>query len=551
MLDLPEKGRAWLEASAGEALDARLTIRGPLRPLIFSRRPGIAAHEVSLSPLPAHPDIPEVQARRVKVQFGLRDLLRGEVSVQRVQAHGAEVKFASSDQPAPTPQALGALFAAVVADLPPEIELSDVRLLAAGADQQPRLSIERAAWNGCGAALQLRGAWEGQSLEVSATPLCEDPRRVEFQDLRLELGESDLEGQLALDLRADPAKLSGTLHAKLLRSVDIPGSGDPPAKAATPASAIPLAPLHDLDLDITLAADRLQVAGRDFSRLKTRLASTRGDTLLHLESLQLWKGDIEGTLRVNAAVAPTELDLALTVEDMDLSIPFHGEGGSADASLELAAKGSTLAQVVASSHGNLRFVMDEVRLRGDPLGPLGQNLFEMFFSGIKSKQSGTLLCTVVRSEIDHGVGRTQVVLDTPKTVIAGIGKVDLTHRSLDILFQPSSHSVSVGRVKTPIRVSGKFGNLKASVDVVKVTRQFGEAGLLFLANPLLAVVPFIELGSGSDACQTTLSSQRIKAVGGGSVVDHAGRAATNTFRKLLNMVPLPAVASPKKSVPAE
>ena len=560
-LVLPEKGRAWLETTAGEALDTRVTIHGPLRPLVFSLRPGIAAQDVSLSPLPAHPDVPKVHAERLSVHFGLWDLLGGEISVKRVEARDAEVTFATNDEPALTPQAVGALLASILSDLPPDIRLRDVRLLAAGRGTKPQLSIEAADWRGCGGKLQLRGKWAGLPLEFSAIPLCDEAGRVELEDLRLALKESDLEGQLALDLRPTPVKLSGTLHSKTLRSIDLPGNSKAPAKDAPPEHsepthpneelAIPLALLRDLDLDISFAADRLQVAGRDFSRLRTRLTSKKQSARLHLESLQLWKGGIEGTLSVNAAVTPAELNLALTVENMDLSIPFQGEGGSADASLELAAKGNTLSQAVASSHGNFRFVMDEARLRGDPLGPLGQNLFEMFFSGIKSKQSGTLLCTVVRSEIDHGVGRTQVVLDTPKTVIAGIGKVDLTHRSLDILLQPNSHSLSVGRVKTPIRVSGEFGNLKASVDLAKVTKQFGEAGLLFLANPLLAVVPFIQLGSGSDACQTTLSSQRIKAVGGRSVTDHAERAATNTFRKLLNMVPLPAVASPEKSVPAE
>ncbi|NRA08550.1 MAG: hypothetical protein HRU02_10345 [Myxococcales bacterium] len=561
LLVVPEKGRAWLEAAGSEALDAQLTIRGPLRPLFFSLRPGITGKDVSLSPLPAHPDVPEVHARRLSVQFGLWDLLRGEVSVKRVQAHNAEVTFATSDEASLTPQDVGALLASILADLPPEIRLRDVRLLVAGRGPEPHFSIERAAWRGCGGKLQLRGKWAGLPLELSATPLCEESGRVELEDLRLTLGESDLEGRLALDLQPTPVKLSGTLHAKMLRSVDLPSDSKPRAEGAAPETpepthanaevAIPLALLRDLDLDVSLTADRLQLAGRDLSGLRSHLTSKKRSALLRLESLQLWKGDIEGTLSLNAAVTPTESDLTLTVENMDLSIPFQGEGGSADASLTLAAKGDTLSQALASSNGNLRFVMDEVELRGDPLGPLGQNLFAMFFSGLKSKQSGTLLCTVVRSEIDHGVGRTQVVLDTPKTVIAGIGKIDLPQRSLDILLQPSSHSLSVGRVKTPIRVSGEFGNLKVSVDVSKVTKQFGEAGLLFLANPLLAIVPFIELGSGSDACQTTLSSERIKAINSGSLVDHAERATTQSFRKLLDLMPLPAVASPAKPAPAE
>ncbi|MFP8876215.1 MAG: AsmA family protein [Myxococcota bacterium] len=560
-LVLPEKGRAWLEATAGEALDTRLTIRGPLRPLVFSLRPGIAAQDVSLSPLPTHSGVPEVHARQLSVQFGLWDLLQGEVSVKRVQARDAEVTFATNDEPALTPRAVGALLASILADLPPDILLRDVRLLAAGRGPEPQLSIEAAAWRGCGGKLQLRGKWGGLPLEFSATPLCEEAGRVELEDLRLTLGESDLEGQLALDLRLAPVKLSATLHAQTLRSVDLPSNSKAPAKGLTPEHSEPIRPdleapislalLQDLDLDVSLTADRLQLAGHDFSQLRTRLTSKKQSARLHLESLQFWKGDIKGTLSVNAAVTPAALDLALRVDNMDLSIPFQGEGGSSDASLTLAAKGNTLSQAVASSRGNFRFVMDEARLHGDPLGPLGQNLLTMFFSGLKPKQAGTVLCTVVRSEIEDGVGRTQVVLDTPQTVIAGIGKIDLPHRSLDILLQPSSHSLSIGRVKTPIRVSGKFGDLKVSIDVAKVTKQFGEAGLLFLANPLLAVVPFIELGSGSDACQTTLSSERIKTMGGGSVVDHAERAATQTFRKLLGMVPLPAVASPEKSVPAK
>jgi len=539
---LPGPGRAWLETAASEVLDGELRIGGSLQLLLSASQPGLAARDVHLTPVPSHPDVPEIHAQDLSLRVSLWKLLRGEFSIEQLKAQSAELIIADHSAPASSPKTFGAKVAAVLEDLPPDIQIEDLRVARRGAPPSAELVVEKAGWKGCGGDLQIRGAWAGRPLEVAARTRCPDSGVLALEGLKIGLGESDLRGQLRLDARSVPSKLSGALDADKLVVADLGGGtssdpqaapGQPPAsRPAEPEAALPLDLLHELDFDLSLAAQHLHSGDRDFTQLNVQLETTQGTGTLRLESQAIWNGTVEGVLQVKANETPTALDLSLHAEHLDLSIPLEGTGGRAYASLKLAARGDSLSAALAGSEGELRFVMDAAELDDDPLGPLGQDLFGMIFTGLRANQSGKLSCTVVRSEIHAGVGRTQVVLDTPKTVVAGIGEVDLAHGKVDIVLHPAPHNLSVGAIQTPIRVSGEFGNLHAALDVSRTAKQFGEAGLLFFANPLLAVLPFINLGSGSDPCQKALASERIQALRRGNLIDHATQAATASVQGL-------------------
>jgi len=548
---LPGPGRAWLERAASEALDGELRIGGSLELLLSTSRPGLAARDVQLTRIPSHPDVPEIRAQDLSLRVSLWKLLGGEFSIETLDARAAEVTIPESSAPASSPRAFGAEVAGVLEALPPDIQLRNLRVTWEGRSPAADLVVEEAAWGGCGGKLRIIGSWAGHPLELDTQAHCPNSGVLALEALEIALGESDLHGQLRLDARSVPAKLSGTLDAETLVFADFTaGPASEPQAAPDPTdTALPRDLLHDLDLDVSLAARNLHGGGRDFTQLRAQLENTQGTSTLRLESLEIWNGELAGVLTVKANQTPATLDLSLHAEHLDLSIPLEGSGGRAYASLKLAARGDSLSDALASSAGELRFLMDETDLEGDPLGPLGQDLFGMIFTGLRDDQSGKLSCTVVRAEIHEGVGRTQVVLDTPKTVVAGIGEVDLAQGEVDIVLHPAPHNVSVGTIQTPIRVSGEFGNLHAALDVSRTAKQFGEAGLLFFANPLLAVLPFVNLGSGSDPCHKALASERIQALRKGNLIDHATQAATDSVKGLTSDVREKPPATPAVGAP--
>jgi hypothetical protein len=59
--------------------------------------------------------------------------------------------------------------------------------------------------------------------------------------------------------------------------------------------------------------------------------------------------------------------------------------------------------------------------------------------------------------------------------------------------------VSILVVRSPIHIVGSFANPDVSVDKGGLVRRLGSAALLGLINPLAALIPLVETGTGTDA----------------------------------------------------
>jgi len=65
--------------------------------------------------------------------------------------------------------------------------------------------------------------------------------------------------------------------------------------------------------------------------------------------------------------------------------------------------------------------------------------------------------------------------------------------------KPHPKDVSIFVVRSPIHIVGSFAKPDVSIDKGGLLKRLGSAVLLGLINPLAALIPLVETGSGSDA----------------------------------------------------
>jgi uncharacterized protein involved in outer membrane biogenesis len=84
-------------------------------------------------------------------------------------------------------------------------------------------------------------------------------------------------------------------------------------------------------------------------------------------------------------------------------------------------------------------------------------------------------------------------------VIWGEGGANLRQENLDLTIQGRPKELSVFATHLPVHIQGKFANPEISVDATETAARGAAAVLGGLVNPLIAILPFIEPGSGEDA----------------------------------------------------
>lgn len=357
-----------------------------------------------------------------------------------------------------------------------------------------------------------------------AAHLKEDAPRISITGLALRVGDSDLSGNLTLDVEAEPVSVTGKLASqrirledfsgeeegtdgdKLLSAAPIPLDGleDADAALAVTVGAVHLTPeavLREVDLEVVLKDGRLEIpaisAGFEGARLlgsaSLRTAETRPVLALDLRALGLDYGRL---LEMFAAV--------------------DGVAGSVDIGLTGEGRGDSLQALAATWNGRLDIVGGEGWVRGDLLAGSGAGLIDVIARWREAGADLRLTCVVGRWPIAQGVATADVVLiDTAAMTVAASGTVDLRDETLDLRVSPRSKGTSLMSLAVPVRVSGPLTDPQVGADPLGTA--VGAARIAgMVINPLVtgaAILLESEVFTNRNPCVAAL---RGEAAGGSS-----------------------------------
>ncbi len=558
---LPERLRLrpWIEAFAERELHAEVEIRGPLRfrltipPALLARDLHFVRHTQRAGRLRGR-----IDEFAVWVDWW-RLLWRREFHIARVVLAGADLEsdldplelatvFSRGETSAERAARGSRVRPVSLADIP-DVELKGVSFDQVHSDgRRERFLVDRATLVGLEPVyFDLDSRLWGQRVHVQGALDLPEETALRVRDLEIEIGSSDLAGELRIELAGPRPRATGSLSSRRLALSDFwvereaaelaPDDATPLGEHPVLDAPLPFDSLEALDADLELSVKRLELPGFAAEDVQLRLELADGRLQATIDRSRVWDASLRGELRADASAAPPELALDAVAEGLRLPALLgpNAPDGELDISVDLAGSGHTLRELLAASDGGVHLRLGRVEGLDERIGLLGRGPLGVVLSVAGLKGGGALTCGAMNAVVEDGVAAIDGLVDTPKMTGRTHGKADLARLELDAVFKPKPKQPGVGAFKVPLRVSGPLNQLEVSTDKFSLLKETGKIVAFGALNPALIVVPFIDLGTTGNPCEAALASLE------GELPEEQNRSLMGTtrgaFRKVREAMP--------------
>ena len=341
------------------------------------------------------------------------------------------------------------------------------------------------------------------------------------------IGATDIAGNLRLDNGGKRPALKADLVSSLLDLADLGpligarrGSLEAAKRAASPSSqeAAPTVPrvLPDLpfttarwdsvDAEVSLKAKTIRADDLPLDDLDAHLSLR--DSVLTLDPLNFGVagGQLDGVISLDGRQDPILATAKVRARKILLARLFPAAGldktsiGQINGTFDLSGTGNSVRNMLGTSSGKVGLVVARGEVSRLMMERAGLHLWEILELNVTGDKLVKLRCAVADFEVKQGVMQAEaLVFDTEITTIIGTGSIDLRQETLDLTLNQKTKDTSPLALRSPIRVRGSFARPEASVNKAHVAARAFGALALAMVNPLLALLPLIDAGPGSDS----------------------------------------------------
>jgi len=356
----------------------------------------------------------------------------------------------------------------------------------------------------------------------------------DLRELSGRVGKSDLAGNLKADLTKERPAIVARLRSTLLDLADLggfigakPGEGErapaTPHAATTgnpdrvlPDQSFNLAGLRGMDADVELTAKQVRRPAKiPFENFKGKLVLNNGALAFAPVSFGMAGGDITADVRgaIEAQAIRTKSNVSFRNLQLDKLLPKVKANaqvpgvGRIDGNAQLTGAGRSFAEIVGTLDGKAALFMHGGEMSSLLTEIIGLDAGEAIRFLLGGDRSNPVRCAALGFDAKGGIFTSNVmVFDTEDTSITGNGFVHLGNETMDFKLFPQPKDKSIGSLRVPIRIHGKFADADVSPDKGALALRAGSALLLGMINPLAALIPLIETGGGQDAaCEQLLA----------------------------------------------
>lgn len=352
------------------------------------------------------------------------------------------------------------------------------------------------------------------------------------------IGKSDIAGTIEVITGGKRPALKADLNSRLLDFADLgpligarPGRLEVAKQAALPADndaptptrarALPDLPFKtdrwdSVDAEVTLKAASIHVDTLPLENLEGHLSLK--DSVLTLDPLDFGVagGKLKAVISLDGRQNPIAAHAKLRARKILIAKLFPNANlsdssiGQINGEFDLTGKGNSVGQMLATSNGKLGLIIARGEISRLMMEKVGLHLWEILQLNVTGDRLIKLRCAVADFDVKNGTMDTQaLVFDTEVTTILGTGTIDLAQEKLDLTLNQKTKKTSLLAVRSPIRVRGTFAQPDVSVDRGVVAARTIGAVALGMVNPLLALIPLIDLGPGGDSdCQQLVRDAR-------------------------------------------
>ena len=342
------------------------------------------------------------------------------------------------------------------------------------------------------------------------------------------VGDSDLGGDVRIDVGGERPKLTATLASRRLDFDDLAGFvGAPPrtgggetanaeqkaeaARVAARPTVLPdtpynLAKLRAMDADVRWKAQRINSPSLPLDDMDAHLLLEDG--LLRLQPLNFGVagGDIRSTIRMDARRPQIDVALQASVRRVQLGQLFpdaklaEQASGGIGGDINLRGTGNSVAAMLGSSNGDVALGLGRGHVGNLVMELAGLDVAESLRFLFTGDRQIPLRCAFADFGVRDGLMSSRALaVDTTDTLIVGEGTVSLKNEQLDLLLRPRPKDRSILALRSPLRIGGTFKSPSFRPDFKALGLRGAVALALGSITPPAALLATIETGPGEDA----------------------------------------------------
>ncbi len=360
--------------------------------------------------------------------------------------------------------------------------------------------------------------------------IVQDAKVWRFEKFTGRFGKSDLTGTLQVDLAGPRPLLKGDLVSKRLDIADLGPVIGATDKRLVPARS-PAANKKFLP-DIPFKTERWDSVDADVSLRAATLARAKAlpleNLLMHLKmqnavltldplDFGVAGGHLKAAITLDGRKNPIQARAKIGARKIALDKLFptvaiaQSSVGEINGQFELAGHGNSVGDMLATSAGRVVLVVVNGQVSKLLMEKVGLHLLEILQLTLMGDKTIKLRCGVADFAVKAGVMEARaLVLDTEISTITGSGQIDLGREQLDLTLVPKTRNTSPVALRSPIHVKGSFANPVVGLDAARVAARGLGAVVLGLVNPLLVLVPLVEMGPGVESnCKQLIADAKM------------------------------------------
>jgi len=370
-----------------------------------------------------------------------------------------------------------------------------------------------------------------------------DGSTLHFTNIAGRLGNSDLQGNLDLDIRPQRPVMSGSLLSHKVDLEDLagfigsqPGRDNTPgqtpdqqqavAKAEASAQLIPNLPMdipkiRSADFHVIYRGESIIGVSVPFDSLAAKIDIDDGH--IHVTDLRVGvgRGQILGQIDMTPINEGAE-DSFHTVADIRLQNVDVGRmlsktdlvrgTGTLGGQIHLESKGKSLAEILTRGDGHVALFMAGGDVSSLVIDLSGLHLGAAVLSALGIPDRAPVRCLIGDLSLANGVLQTQtVMLDTDKNRTTLDGSIDLRNEIINAQLRTQPKHFTIATLATPFAVTGRIKSPDFAPEVAELgARSAGAVGLGLLFPPA-ALLATIQLGIGEDNACVSLVKDGQKA----------------------------------------
>jgi uncharacterized protein involved in outer membrane biogenesis len=377
----------------------------------------------------------------------------------------------------------------------------------------------------------------GESLPVEFGPLQATAaisdageKSYSLSDLRISSKAGDSAGTLTFSLDGPRPKLSGSLTSQSLNLTPFLNGGktkqsktDPGARKNRifPNEPLPLDILKQVDVQVKFDADQVQWSQLPLTNLSMEATLKDGRLALRPITVKVAGGHAEGGAEIHAQGSAATAKTVFKVNQMDLhllSSEWKTEG-KVDVDLDLLARGSSIAGLMAGLNGRTVVVMGQGRVDNKTIQLLGGDLasggYKLLNPSSKDATYTDINCGVGGFDIKDGIAKvTALVVDTPDMTVIGEGQVNLRDETLDLALKPypkggaGGLNLSLAELAKSFRLGGTLAapSLQMDAEQTMFAAMKAAGGVLLFGPAGIAAALAGQSSGDGNPCLTALES---------------------------------------------